>query len=322
MNKWSIIYLLLFTSCVDFEFEAPYEDLNGIYLEHVLDRDDIYGRKLLCEEHRTYISSGGLLTSYSFAQVDSIYELSTYASDYIYDFDIADGIAYITSISGLEIVDFPETEPHLIGFYDMYGGHKRVRVNDDNAYVTLDKFYIIDVSDKVHPGIIGEFDFGYAYTDIIWFEVGSSLAYILFNNNNFCILDVSDPTNINMVSQVSVMDRFTGSANMFAKKGDYLYFLKTLSIETYQLSENYELEYLSSTGLAGFPMQFIYVGEKYGLVCPGISWVYLLTLEYPSRPLVTEMYELDNYQDFGIIRDNYIYLLDPYLEILEIKEIQ
>ena len=114
MNRWFAICILLFASCVDFEFEAPYEDLNGIYLEHILGRDDIYGRKLLCEEHKTYICSYDHLTSYSFAQVDSIHELSTYTSThYIGDFDIADGFAYIISRSGLEIVDFRGTEPYL-----------------------------------------------------------------------------------------------------------------------------------------------------------------------------------------------------------------
>ncbi len=327
MNKWFAICLLLFTSCVEFEFEAPYEDLNGIYLEHILSRDDIYGMKLLSDNHTSYICWDDHLTSYSFAQVDSIYELSTYTSvDYIRDFDIADGFAYIVSCFGLEIVDFQETEPHLSGSLELPGVSyfgTNIRTDNDKAYVTQDdNFYIVDMSDKAHPRKIGEFDFGNLFYPIIWFEVDPHFAYILLYNSAFCILDISDPTNINIVSQVSVMDTVSGSASMFALKDDYLYFLKNSYIETYQLLENHELEYLSSTGFASYSMLFIHVGEKYGIACSGGSWVYLLNLEYPSKPCIAEIYDLDRPQEYGLFKDNYIYLLVPWLEILEIREIQ
>jgi len=320
MNKWLIIILLMTSSCIDFEFEAPYEDLNGIYIAHVMRYSDVSGYKLLFEGSKGYILKESGLSCYSFVSVDSIFEICSYDHGG-HDFAISDSHAYITdpNLNLLLVINFQGSQPYLVSSLHIDGGAGFIRLHSHFAYITgVNTLSIIDINDKQAPVKVEE----YVFADHVrWLEVDSNHAYILLGNSDFWILDISDPTDINVVSQVSVIDTLGGSANMFALRGDYLYFLKNRYIETYQQSENGDLEYLSRFGFASY-MEFMHIGDNYGLACDGISWVYLLNLEYPSRPCITEIYELAWFQHYGIIRDNYIYLLVPYLEILEIKEVQ
>jgi len=326
MNKWLIIIVLMAISCIDFDFEAPYEDLNGIYIEWITARPDIRGETLLFEGQEGYINYGDTLTRYKFGNVDSIYAYGIYISPHgiIRDFEVANDFAYVASDFGLEIINFQESEPYLYSSLEIPNGTDFVRVHNRYVYMAeshYNNLYVVDITDKMNPVKVSEYIIENPYF-IKGIEIDSSYAYVLLWNSDVYLFDISDPTNLNLVSHISLQDTLGDYAVMLTLKEDYMYFLKHAFLETYVLSDSSDLESISRIGFASYSMNFIHVGEEYGLACSGGSWVYLLNLEYPSRPCITEIYELGWPQQYGIIRDNYIYLLIPYLEILEIKEVQ
>ncbi len=319
MNKCLIFIVLIFISCIELEFEAPYEDLNGIYLEWIKSYN-YRGRKLLCEGQKGYmlnLQEDGLIC-YSFANVDSIFELNSYMPSYwIADFEIHNDYAYITMPDfGLEIVNFQETAPYLSGNLWITGA-TFIGLHNNYTYVAgNNNLTIVDVHDKNNPEKVTE----YMFDDFIrWLEVDSLFAYILLSSNDFYVLDVSDPTNPDLISQISLLDTLV-PATAFTVNKNFVHVLKDYRIEIYQMTETNDIEYISELT---FPntIRFIYADGDYGLACSGDLSVYLLNLEYPSRPCVSEIFDLGHYQNYGIIRDNYIYILTPYLKILEIKEI-
>lgn len=324
MNKWPIIIMLTTISCIDFEFEAPYEDLNGIYIELIAARPDIRGETLLFEGQEGYINYGDTLNRYRFGNVDSIYAYGTYVSPHsINGFDIANDFAYVASDFGLEIINFQENEPHLYGSLQIPNGADFAQLRNGYIYMAESNYnnvYVIDITDKMNPEKVSEYIINNP-SPIQGIEIDSSFAYVLLWNSDLYVLDISDPMNLNLISHMSLQDTL-GDAVMLAVKDNCMYLLKHAFLETYERSDSSDLEFMSRIGFASPSMNFIHVGEEYGLACSGGSWVYLLNLEYPSRPCIAEIYELGLPQDYGIIRDNYIYLLIPYLAILEIKEVQ
>ncbi len=327
MNKWLIITIFITISCIDFEFEAPYEDLNGIYIEWITERRDISGKKLLFEGQEGYIDYGDTLSRYKFENIDSIYACGTYVSPHgiIRDFEISNDFAYVVSDFGLEIINLQETEPYQYGSLGIPNGADFVKLHNGYVYMAetyYNNLYIIDITDKMNPEKVGEYNIENPYP-IQGIELDSSFAYVLLSNCDLYLLDISDPMNLNLVSHISLQDTLgVYDAVMVTIKDDYIYLLKEIFLETYALSDNSDLEFISRIGLASYMMNFIHAGEKYGLACSGGSWVYLLNLEYPSRPCITEVFDLGRHQYYGIIKDDYIYLLTPYLVILEIKEVQ
>ncbi len=328
MNKLLVLIPLIFVSCIEFEFESPYEDLNGIYLDWIRSYD-YQGRKLTAENQKLYLmwSLFNTITNYDISNVYSISVVSSYTSQYeLADFEIQSDYAYIVSWDyGLEIVNFQGTEPHLLSSLEITNGADKVRFYENHAYVaSSDNFYVIDVSDKTNPKKVGEYSFG-SDSYVIYMEVESNFAHILIGpDSDFYVLDIADPTDPNAISQVSLQNTL-GPVTMFSSRGSYLYFLRDRIIETHEVSEVGNLEYISKTHFSAL-LSFIitYEGNNYGLAfLEDYLAVYLLNLENPARPCISEaFYDFDYVPDYGIIEDPYIFLLTPYLTILEIKEIE
>ncbi|KPK71374.1 hypothetical protein AMJ87_07370, partial [candidate division WOR_3 bacterium SM23_60] len=163
MYKKLIVIAFVFIACIDFDIDAPYDDINGIYLENVRSYDFL-GYKIVVENERGYILDFNEtdIVCYDFADVSSIDTVSVYHSNIIKrDFAIADGYAYIViQGSGLEIVDFNQTSPQLASFLPIPAAIHSVILSDSRAFVTGNtNLYSIDVSDVGNPVQITEYTF-------------------------------------------------------------------------------------------------------------------------------------------------------------------
>jgi hypothetical protein len=317
MNKSFIVISFIFLACLKFEFESPYEDLNGIYLELVKSYD-YSGEKLLIEGQNGYILYQPLtaLMKYNFSNIDSIYMICYYInSSEVRDFEISNDYAYEALPSyGLRIIDFETSDPSLCGELEIIGGAEIIRLYNNYAYMAGNSnFYVIDVSDKMNPKKIGEFNFNY---EITCFEVDSNYAYLILAGTAFRILDIKSPDELNLLYQNDT-DWHYG----FALNDNYLYFLPYVgpAIETYEVTDSCFINLVSSITIPNYA-DFICTDTQYGLVLDG-EYVYLLNLEYPSLPCVGEVITMYGNPNYGTIKENYIYILKPNLNIIEIKEI-
>ena len=159
----------------------------------------------------------------------------------------------------------------------------------------------------------------YESLDETHFEVESDYLYILFSEGTFQIIDISNPANPNLVSKHNLSDSL-GNADYFTTHYDYLYVTKGFGIDTYEIQGDGDLAYQNTLSFS-HPITFLETYERFGL-CLWVEAVYLLNLEYPSRPCIGEVLELPAYTIHGVINDQYIYLSGHRLLVAEIKDIE
>ncbi|KPK64734.1 hypothetical protein AMJ83_00650 [candidate division WOR_3 bacterium SM23_42] len=320
------IISLTLTSCFDFEFESPYEDINGIYLEHVQSYE-YGGTKLLFSGNIGYLVSNDSMQIHDFTHVDSIFLLNVYqASYYISDFDIAGAYAFLAcGILGLEIVDRNYEQPHIVASLNLDHARK-IRVSGEHAYVVTGAYInvvdIVNIADKSNPILVSNISFNGV---IIHMEVHSNLLYILLNTNEFHIIDVTDPISPSAVYVLPYNDSLIYRS--FTVRDDYIYLSIVADIPgliTYRMQDNNELAITSEICCPGV-FRDMYATTSYGLALTGSSYIFLLSLEYPAAPSISETISIDAQPEYGIIKDNYIYVLaptfTPSLKIIEIKQV-
>ncbi|KPJ71978.1 hypothetical protein AMJ52_07845 [candidate division TA06 bacterium DG_78] len=306
-------------SCFKFEFESPYEDVNGIYVQLIKYYSNYSGQKLVIEGQYGYLLRKYIHTSriekYNFVDIDSIYSISDYVlATTNVDFEISQGYAYVVLPWSLDIINFEGTEPSFCGYILIPGGAHIIKLQGNNAYLGSDSsLYIVDVSDKTNPQIISSCNFS---DEIECIAVDSQYAYILLVNYDFFIVNIQQPEEPGIIFQETI-----GGASLFALNGRYLYFniLYYNQIHTYEITDVGSIEYITALNLP-YSLRFLYVGETYGLTSD-IGSTYLLNLEYPAQPCVSEVLEGDD-SYYGVVKGDYIYLLRPILKIFEIKEVQ
>lgn len=326
MYKKLIFIAFIFISCIDFDIDAPYDDINDVYLEEII---SYYfpGKKIAVENERGYILGRGAnsrdIVCYDFADVNSIDTVSVYQSFYTKpDFAVADGYAYIVSQNfGLEIVDFNQTTPQRAGFLYISGRISSIILTGADAFIAGDtKLYTIDVSDVGNPVQITE----YAFNDsIINVDVVSDTLYILIHGGILQIIDIAAPTSPQLIAQHNLSDSLD-QAYYFVKHNEYLYVARGYGIDTYEIQENGNLEYLNTLSFS-HGITFLEIFGHFG-ICLYDGYVldrlYLLNLSYPSRPCIGEYFDTVYSPSYAVINNQYIYLLAYLLDIIEIKEIE
>ena len=308
------------TSCLNFEFESEYEDINGIYLEEIA-AYAVYGEKIIVENDLAYVIHGDTLLIYDVEEKDSVFLCNTYsASGYIRDFEISGGYAYLgVDGFGLEIINISDSSPYQVGsFFILYV--RQVRVTGNHAYLVTgpyirQRFDIVDITNMSNPYLVDSISFGYVIDQI---EVDSSFAYVLLQSNDFHVLDVRQPDSAFIV--YSLPNSGTVGIASFAVDGTFLHFSAyedVCRLITYRFSNNA----LSQTSEIECPIWFhnLMVEGDYGLAHYGGS-IYLLGLTDHARPYITEYFDPVQHAVSADFDGNYIYTLP--LHIIEIKQIE
>lgn len=318
--KLTIIIAVLATSCLDFQFESGYEDINGILVEHVYSYDYL-GTKLLFNGSTGYMINAESLLAYDFTNFDSVTFLGHYGATHaIDDFQIIDDCAILVTDHSVEIVDLRDSLPNQLSFLPVYFfDSSTIRVHDDYAYISWrDELHIMDISDKQYPVMVSFFTFE---EDIIQVEIDSDLAYVLVGDD-FLILDIQNPNALAIVASTSLPSLGIFNPEAFCKWNAIVYFSGFTSYNAWlsacTLTTDRDLQVLDQIVVPDRIHQF-HVSDAYTLA---VSWfdAYLLNLQYPSSPCISEL--IGGGGIHGIIQENYVYFLTPFLEVFEITQVE
>jgi len=313
--------VLIFISCLKFEFESPYEDLNGIYLQW-MGENHAYVRKMIFDEDKTYTlnTNRKTITCYSYIFPDSINTFSSYVSSHtIADFTVNKGFVYMATPSfGLEIINFHSQEPFL---------YSTLAINDSTALICLNnsclcllssyRLDIVDISENHNPKKLSEYQF---QNRTLWMEIDSIYAYVLTTDNTFHIIDIEDPAN--PILRLQYCNDTMSALSMFTINKEFVYFLKQSgSIDIYETVDA-TLVFQTSISAPDF-ITYMAICGNYGIAISS-DMVFLLNLKYPTRPSICEALKLpvNWYLDYGLVNDKTIYASnDIELHFIAIREI-
>jgi hypothetical protein len=318
-----ILIAAVFISCLDFQFESEYEDINGIYVENVQSYD-YGGIKMIFNGDIAYIARAESLLIYDFTVIDSAVYLNSYcAANIIIDFQLYDGCAVLLTISDIEIVDLRDSIPNQLSiFLSPFSFGSSIRMHNDKAFVTSgNELHVVDISDKQHPILINSYDFA---ENIMQLEIDSNFAYIM-SYINFYILDIQNPSTIDLVSAVPLGSLGIANTRTFGKYGDFVYFSSSIPtariLSTCKLTANHVLQPLGFI-ICPASINQLYISSQYSLAVSGYE-TYLLNVQYPFTPCISEVVDAGGL--YGIIEENYIFLLPPdlhHLYVFEIKKVE
>ncbi len=311
------LVLLALASCLDFQFESEYEDINGIYVEHISSYD-YFGTKLLFNGSTGYISHDDSLLVYDFTELDSVVYLGHYiAADLINDFQIFDDHAILGTDQSIEIIDLHDSMPVQLSSMSVLFYNSSIRVHNDNAFVAHGHhLHVIDISDVQQPTLMSSLDFE---EDIRQVEIDSIFAYTLVGTD-FLVLNIENPGALYVEASTSLPASGITNPEAFIKRNDFFYFsgytLYNALLSACTLSAHSDLRLLDQIVIPDRTHQ-LHISSEYTLA---VSWfqAYLLNLQYPSSPCIGELIERSG--GYGIIYGNYIHFLTPALEIFEIKQ--
>ncbi|KPL14485.1 hypothetical protein AMJ74_03310 [candidate division WOR_3 bacterium SM1_77] len=318
-SKYAALILLASISCLDFQFESEYEDINGLHIEHVHSYSFV-GTKILFNGSMGYIANAESLLVYDFTEVDAAVYLGYYAAyNSINDFQICDNCAVLVTDTGIEIVDISDSLPNQLSAVPMFFFGGSVKIDNDNAYVVSpNQLHVVDISDRQNPTLTNS----YAFNDNIrQVEIDSNFAYVLVGTD-FWVLNVQNPSVIIPIDSTSLpaLDIFHPEA--FFKKGSFIYFASYTTfaawLSTCELTLNKDTQVLNHIVVPDRVRKF-HMSDEYTLA---VSWyaAFLINLRYPTSPCISEETGFGGID--GTIRDDYIFLLTPNLVIFEIKQVE
>lgn len=318
---WAFTYVLLILlasiSCLDFQFESEYEDINGIYLEHVQSYP-FSGRKLLFNGEVGYIINAESLLIYDFTNVDSVILLNTFeTSGIISDFLIKDGYAFLALPNRMEIIDLNGNSPNLIS--SLQASADNIAISGNHIYGYYGRWLeIINISDIAHPVQSGVYEFD---EDIRHLEADSNYLHVLLIDGVFHLLSLVTPTEPFVAYTLSPND--TLHYLSFTNNDNYIYLTSYYRIVTYQITVNSDLVTVATLDS---PASFILLSINDNH-CVGFSLstaIFFLNLEYPFQPCISEFIYVNAQPRQALIHGNYIFVLTiaTSLEIIEIKQIE
>jgi hypothetical protein len=320
MSRLIPILTLMIFSCI--KIESPYEDLNDIYLQWT-GSALLYEDKILFDEDTPYglSSDGHEITRYRYIYGDSCSVFGIYSSaNSVADFAVQNCYLYLAcKANGLDIINFQSDEPFLYSNLALNDSLYNIHLVETRLFLFGKyRLYIIDIADRQHPKKIGEYVFERC---LLHTGVDSAYAYALAEENNFYIIDVKYPDDLQLIlhykgDTTAIYDRFATNAN-------FIYFVHAgVSINIYEFS-NGNLSYVSEMHADYAPITYLNIYGKYGLALSQ-SMVYLLNAEYPSRPCICEKMRVPVYGhfNFGTINGKTIYAIDnQMLHFIEIRDV-
>jgi hypothetical protein len=316
--KYVAFLMLASISCLDFQFESEYEDVNGIYLEHVRSYEYV-GTKILLDGSTGYVASAESLLIFDFTEIDSAVYLGYYNADNnINDFQIYEECAVLVTDRGMEIVDITDSLPSLLSAVSFFSLGSDIEISNDHAFVVSQTWlYVVNISDRQNPILTNSFQFDDYIRQV---EVDANFAYVL-SGTDFSILDIQNPCAPVLACSTSLVPSGILNPLAFAKKDDFFYFsgYSPFSAKLFacELTASNDMKLLNYIACPGFIRQFC-MSNGYTLAV-SLYEAYLINLQYPSSPCISEV--VDAGGRYGIIQGNLIYILTPYLVIFEIKQV-
>jgi hypothetical protein len=197
-----------------------------------------------------------------------------------------------------------------------------MQIIKDYAYViSKTEFYIVDISDKVNPRIIGNYSIPNVY-DISGFQVIGDYAYLTVastSGNGLYIINISNPKKL---YQVSFYETSDWAKDIFIKD-DHAYIADwNAGVHIVNIS-NPQKPFKTSIINTSCIAQNIYIKDKYLYIADYWKGLRIIDISNPSRPKQISCYcDIPGYmiEDF-YIKDKYLYITDKSkgLYILDIS---
>jgi hypothetical protein len=180
-------------------------------------------------------------------------------------------------------------------------------INGSYVYALgTNELFVIDGSDINNLNLIKTLSFS---NELTYFADYSEKLYV--DAGEKCLIfDIKNPSYPHQIDSF-LYDSYSYKLNV---NKNYLYSILSRRIDVYNLN-NKKCEWSLYFPDATFNIS---VFGKFGLALTRNGDAYLINLEYPSKPAVLEMVESDC--NYGIIRDDKIYLLSDGLKVYLIKK--
>ena len=322
--RWTIISVLLIfvasISCLDFQFESEYEDINGIAVEYVHRYMYLYGSKILFNDDLGYITNAESLLVYDFSEVEAAaYQGHYSANSTINDFEIYDECAILVTHDRVEIVDLRDSLPTQLSSVSFFLLGNQIRASNDHAFAVSQRtLYVIDISDKQQPALSGSFEFDHPISHL---ELDSNFAYVLADTF-FHILNIGNPSDPVLVSSTSLLSIGIMHPRVFIKNNGFVYFsdryLNTPTLFACLLTQSNTLQPLDYVIYPDIIHHF-HMSEQY-ILAVGVSDAYLIDLQNPQTPCISETVGDGGF--YGLMKEDFIFIFAPNLVVFRIVRIE
>ena len=162
--------------------------------------DSIYSLKI--DKNRLFSASSiSGLHVFDISNSKNLQEISNFDTyDFTLNLAVSGNLVFVVSDFGLEVVDISEKEAKLAGVFETSGKTWDIKIKDNYAYIIGWEYglKVVDISDILHPKIIGGYKTEFA-TDI---DIDGDYAYIGDDYGGVSIIDIKDPSVLTLVSRI------------------------------------------------------------------------------------------------------------------------
>lgn len=228
---------------------------------------------------------------------------------YTLDVHVSGKYAYIARwYAGLGIIDISDpAHPTLIGSLNTDGLAYSVYVSGNYAYVADGGagLKVINISDLAHPTLVSSLATGGSAGDVY---VRGNYAYVMTGVGGLKIVDISDPVHPVLTASVG------NSGGSVCVNGNYAYvadgYLGRMNV--IDISDPAHPSVIASVAVGGYP---VHVSGTY-LYSGGLN---VTDISDPAHPRFIRSLDIGRWTGGVAVRDNYAYLADNMLKVVEIR---
>jgi hypothetical protein len=242
-----------------------------------------------------------------------------------YGVDVRDGVAYVGIGPRVVALDISEpSEPRLLGQSLVLPNEVRdISVCGAYAYVAGEGFYVIDVSDPVHPGWVGSYT-GDSSTDLVDVVVVDHYAYTVDVDDGLQVLDVSAPCAPTWIGGCPLGDH----GQRVAVAGNYAYVLTWYALNVIDISNPaapVRVGRLAHDWAEDIAVQGGYAYITMGYVPECICGLKIVDVADPWAPCQVAFYQRECYADAVTVVGDYAYMtidansLAAALEVIDVS---
>ncbi len=223
------------------------------------------------------------------------------APDFIRDVFIINGIAYVSSMAGLYLVDISNPSHPTINrnFPNIISSETVVR--DNYAYMANNGLSIYDISSIDTIPLVGQILTYYSRS----LELSGNYAYLTNGNHGICVVDISDPTSPDSVGRYT----YGGVAYDVAISGNYAYcaFYSTNGFRILNIENPADPVLVGSYSGTSTP-RAVAIRDNYAYVADNNNRLLVLDISNPSSPSRAGLANVDGKPIDIVLSENYAYL--------------
>lgn len=231
-----------------------------------------------------------------------------------YSFTVEEKYAYVTSLSGLFIVDINDpSSPALKGIYNSQGA-KRIDIEDNYAYLISDNsLMIVDITEPSYPIIGGRYD-SVGKVDSV--SVKDNYAYLAKGDEGLLIVDLND-LSVPKIAHICDFDNYIYNVYLV---DNYAYATYENGLALVNITDPHEPEIVSTLNISANISDVVIAGN-YAYVMDKNTGLAILDISVPSSPSLISNYKSSDYTKNVAVAGNYAYISHENNNSIEILNI-